>query len=151
MKKIIFSLLLLLIFSNISFSQTGDNYKDAVLKLFKVSHTEQTYNNVVKQMLSMFKQQQTNATSEFWNEVEKEMFDKSFNEITDMLLPVYKKYLTIEDLNELIKFYESPIGQKFADTNPLIAQESMKIGQEWGLNIGKKIVEKLRSKGYQTK
>ena len=47
-------------------------------------------------------------------------------------------------------FYESPVGQKVLGTLPQITQESMKIGQKWGEDVGRRVQreleEEMRSK-----
>lgn len=35
------------------------------------------------------------------------------NEYIEMVIPIFQKYLTKSDLEEMIKFYQTPIGQKF--------------------------------------
>ncbi|MFN8886767.1 MAG: DUF2059 domain-containing protein, partial [Cyclobacteriaceae bacterium] len=62
--------------------------------------------------------------------------------------PVYKKYLTEGDLNEIIAFYNSPAGKKMAESTPGIMSESMKAGQVWGPAVATRIVDKLKEKGY---
>ena len=148
MKKIYFLGLLLLSFYQFASSQSDEKYKETLIELFRVSHTEQTYEAAVKQMFSMFRQQQSNVPTEIWVDLEKEMNKTSMDDLISMLIPVYSKHLTIEDLNELIKFYESPVGQKYAEKNPLIMQESMQVGQHWGQKIGMEFVNKLKEKGY---
>ncbi|URW80940.1 DUF2059 domain-containing protein [Xiashengella succiniciproducens] len=148
MKKFCFLGLLLLFFYQLTSAQSDDKYKETLIKLFRVSHTEQTYEVAIKQMFSVFKQQQSNVPTEIWNDLEKEMNKTSMDDLISMLIPVYSKHLTIEDLNELIKFYESPVGQKYAEKNPLIMQESMQVGQHWGQKIGMEFVNKLKEKGY---
>jgi uncharacterized protein len=147
MKKICF-LGLLLAFYQLTIAQTDEKYKETIIKLFQVSHTEQTYEVAIKQMFSMFRQQQTNVPAEIWDDLEKEMNKTSMNDLISMLVPIYSKHLKIDDLNELIKFYESPIGQKYAEKNPLIVQESMQVGQQWGQKIGMEFMNKLKEKGY---
>ena len=56
--------------------------------------------------------------------------------------------MTLEDLKEIIRFYQTPVGQKFAKSTPLIMQESMQIGQQWGMKLGLEITKKLEEKGY---
>jgi hypothetical protein len=36
------------------------------------------------------------------------------------------------------------VGKKFAKNNPAITQESMKIGQEWGMKIAQELKNKLK-------
>ena len=51
-------------------------------------------------------------------------------------------------MQEIVKFYESPIGKKMAAAQPAITSESMKVGQQWGMNIAMKVQEALKAKGY---
>ena len=48
----------------------------------------------------------------------------------------------------MIKFYETPIGKKFAQNTPLIMQESMQVGQQWGAKIFNDFETKMKAKGY---
>ena len=116
--------------------------------MFEVSGSEETYTTVISQMFDIFKQQHTEVDKEIWDELEKEFQKTSISDLIEMLAPVYKKYLSKEDLTELIKFYKTPTGKKFAKNTPLIMQESMQIGQQWGMQIGQKFEEKLKAKGY---
>jgi hypothetical protein len=45
-------------------------------------------------------------------------------DVLEELVPVYAQYFTEKDLQELIKFYESDLGQKILKTAPLILKES---------------------------
>jgi hypothetical protein len=116
--------------------------------MFKVSGTEESYQAAIKQMFSMFKEQSPNVKSTIWEEFENEFLHTSINELVDMLAPVYKKYMTKEDIETMIQFYETPVGQKYAKSTPLIMRESMEIGQQWGARIGEEIGHKLKERGY---
>lgn len=116
--------------------------------MFKVSGTEESFQSAIKQMFVIFKQQSPNVKSSVWEEYEKEFSNTSIIDIVEMLVPVYKKYMTQEDLEEMVKFYQTPVGQKYAKNTPLITQESMQIGQQWGMKLGQEITKKLKEKGY---
>jgi hypothetical protein len=47
----------------------------------------------------------------------------------EMLLVVYDKFFTLEELKDLLVFYKSPTGQKMVRLMPDIAAESMKVTQ----------------------
>ncbi|WP_299099453.1 DUF2059 domain-containing protein [uncultured Winogradskyella sp.] len=148
MRKVLTVFSFLILFSTSAFGQVETDYAKTLRKMFEVSGTEQTFQTVIKQMFSMFKQQYSAVDAETWEELEAEFSDTSLDDLTAMLVPVYEKYMTEADLKELIKFYESPVGQKFAKSTPLITQESMQIGQQWGMAIGEKFAEKMRERGY---
>jgi hypothetical protein len=54
----------------------------------------------------------------------------SVDELRDRLVSVYDKHYTSEELNELLKFYDSPIGKKVSDEAIPILRESKDIAQE---------------------
>lgn len=149
MKKIWLVSLVILSSYSLTFAQTDEAYKKALAKMFRASHSDQTFEAAIKQMFSMFREQMEEVPSEIWDDLENELGKTSINDLVEMLIPVYKKHLTIEDLNGLINFYESPAGRKYAEENPAIVQESMAVGQEWGKKIGADLAEKLKEKGYK--
>jgi hypothetical protein len=62
-----------------------------------------------------------------------------------MVLPIWAKYYTREDVKQLIVFYESPLGRKLVSVQPQIMAESMAAGATWGEALGAKIDAKLRA------
>lgn len=152
MKKLFTTLAVFIVFTSILFGQssteTNDDYKEILEKMFEVSGNEKAYQAAINQMFSMFKQQYTSVSEESWNALEEEFKNTSIDELVELFIPVYQKYFTIDDIKEIIKFYESPIGQKLAMNTPLITQESMQIGQQWGMKIGQEFEKKMKEKGY---
>ncbi len=110
--------------------------------------TEETFENTIVFMIDNFKTRYPDVKSEFWDELEEQFLDTSMKQLVDMYAVVYVKYMTIEDLDEIILFYKSPVGKKLAKNTPLITEEAMLVGQEWGRKIGENIVLKLKEKGY---
>lgn len=131
-----------------SFAQADAAYTRSLKKMFEASGTEQTFETAITQMMGMFKQQMPDVDASLWDDMEKEFLKTSINDLVEMLAPVYIKYMTQEDLDEMIRFYQSPVGKKFAKNTPLIMQESMQVGEQWGQQIGVKMEQRLKEKGY---
>lgn len=142
----LFSFIALLSIS--SYGQVDEDYSKALTKMFEVSGTEETYQSVTKQMFSMFKQQYANVDVKIWKELEQDFAKTSINDLTEMLAPIYAKYMTKGDLEAMIEFYQSPVGIKFAKNTPFIMQESMQVGQQWGMKIGEDFAKKMKERGY---
>jgi len=74
------------------------------------------------------------------------------NEILDRVAAVYAKNFTVAELNEINAFYRGPTGQKFVQRLPVVMQESMAVGQQFGQAIGtelrQRMIEELRKKGH---
>lgn len=127
-----------------TFAQTEDKYAETLKEMFRVSGSEQTYEVAINQMLTIFKQQGNGVSDEIWNELEVEFKKTSMDDLTVMMIPVYKKHLTLEDLEAMIAFYKTPIGKKYAKATPLIMQESMQVGAQWGAQIGEKMQKRIQ-------
>lgn len=146
MKNILFTLAFFCVFTINSFAQNNTEYEMAVQKMLTASGAEKTFKASINQMFSLTKQQQPEVPSEFWTTMEDEMLKTSIKDLIELLVPIYQKHLTLEDINELTAFYQSPVGKKFAEKTPLITQESIAAGQQWGMKIGQKIIDKIKEK-----
>ena len=148
MKKTLITLAFAFAIISTSFAQADAAYTRSLKKMFEASGTEQTFETAITQMMGMFKQQMPDVDASLWDDMEKEFLKTSINDLVEMLAPVYIKYMTQEDLDEMIRFYQSPVGKKFAKNTPLIMQESMQVGEQWGQQIGIKMEQRLKEKGY---
>jgi len=145
MKKILIIALLSLA-SSLCFGQNTADYKSTLQKLLNVSGSEASYKVAIDKMLGMLKQQKPGIPEEFWTEMNTEMKKSSITELIDLLLPVYQKHLSLNDLQQIIIFYETPAGKKFAEKTPFILSDSMEAGKEWGMKIGQRVIDKIKEK-----
>ncbi len=148
MKKIITAIFFILLIPAVSLAQGDSKYKKSLTTLFEVSGTQEAYKAAIKQMMVMYKTSKSEVPAEIWDDLEKEFLSTSLSDLVDMLAPVYEKYMTKDDLDKIIEFYKTPVGKKYAESTPLITQESMAVGQEWGAKVGQEFMEKLKKKGY---
>jgi uncharacterized protein len=56
--------------------------------------------------------------------------DLPLDEMINAVVAVYQRHLSKTDLEELLRFYSSPVGQKLIREQPVIMQESMQAGAE---------------------
>jgi hypothetical protein len=54
------------------------------------------------------------------------------DEMVDAMVPIYQRHLTREDIDNIMAFYSSPVGQKLQREQPAMMQEGMKAGGEIG-------------------
>lgn len=129
-------------------SAQTDSLDLEILRMLELSGAEANYEVAMSQMFSMFKQQWTMVDSTTWNELEQEFDGAAISELNELLLPVYRKHLTLDEVRQLNAFYASPIGQTLTSKTPIIMQESMQVGQEWGIKIGQDFAKKMEERGY---
>ena len=73
--------------------------------------------------------------------------DNSVQQVIDRMVPVYQKHFTAEDIDGLLKFYRSPLGQKLVTEMPQVTAEGAQIGQAWGQERGLQMIAELQQKG----
>jgi hypothetical protein len=65
--------------------------------------------------------------------------------LLDQLVPVYHAHLSQAEVKELITFYSSPIGRKFAAEQPKISREAYDVGVQWGKNLGPVVRQRVEA------
>lgn len=96
-------------------------------------------------MSTTYKTSLPDVPGEFWDAMKAEM---KIDELIELIIPIYAKHYSDEEVIQLIAFYKTPLGKKVTEKLPLITQEAYVAGEEWGRKIGEKIVKKLTEKGY---
>ena len=76
---------------------------------------------------------------------------KQIPEAIDEIAKVYAMHFSLEELNELIAFYKSPIGRKFVQQQSPLMADLSRVGQEWGqrtvLRALRNLAPKLKEQG----
>jgi len=144
MKKIILLLALTIIFTSISCSGVDDNYKATLRKVFEATGSEEMYKQAIKMMIPMLKPKYPELNTESFDLIEKEILKTSIDSLVDMLVPVYFKYYSQSELEEILKFYQSQIGKKYAKNSSIIMRESVEVGKNWGILIGNEFERKVK-------
>jgi hypothetical protein len=101
--------------------------------------------DALQKMIEPLKASYPQVPEDFWNTFVHEVHS---DELIDLVVPIYDKYYTRDEIQELTRFYQSPIGQKTIKVLPKLSAEAIDAGQEWGRMIADRAMRKLREKGY---
>jgi hypothetical protein len=143
-------LLVVLILVGVAVSANAqDSYKKKVQTYLEASGSMEAFKIAIKAMIGNVRKMKTEIPDDFFVELEKEMLATSLTDLVDLMEPIYRKHFSESELDEIIRFYKSPVGLKLSEKTPAIAQESIQAGQVWGQKIGGNIVEKMKAKGYK--
>ena len=127
-------------------AQVSESYQNTLMEMIRVSGTEDSFVASVEQIKNIFKAQLNDLSADDWNTIETFINKESFPKLINQLTPIYEKHLSEEDLKVIISFYTIETGKKFAAKTPIIAAESMWVGQQWGIELGQKIQEFVKKK-----
>lgn len=71
---------------------------------------------------------------------------KDKNAVKKMIYPIYHQHLSLADINEFIKFYNTPLGKKMLSLMPQINSESMEAARLWGQSLAPVIRQRLEAR-----
>ena len=125
MKKLFFVFALVLV-ANLGSAQTKDAFKTDVLKVLKVTASSQM-NMAKTQILKMIPAEKQAA---FLVE-----FEASLPAYYDKVAEVYMQEYTHDDIKQMLKFYDSPIGKKMTQKADGLTEKVTTVAQEWGAGL----------------
>ncbi len=96
---------------------------------------------MVAALIPNLKQMAPDAPAGFWDEFAKEVDPQ---QLIEMIVPIYKKHLSHDDIRAAIAFYESPAGRNLVANQPAILQDSMAAGQQWGQQLAQQAMAKVK-------
>jgi len=133
--------------------------REDVLKLFDLLQINKTMDAVIKAT----KQQSMEIAEQMIREkvpditpAQKKQFEEmiddvmqtalgpaAIKEMLEATIPVYQKHLTKADLDAMIAFYSSPVGQKILQEQPAMVQESMEASAGIQQRIARSMFQKI--------
>ena len=79
---------------------------------------------------------------------------KRLPEFGGLIAEVWARYFTAEELDQLIAFYRTDVGQKLIALQPKLMQVGMQLGEAWGEKVAREVLRKfapqLRNQGLKS-
>lgn len=140
MKNFFTAFLILIIISiPVSYAQSS-SYSKKIEKLLLMVHTDKTLDQVFNKMRAIQTQQLQNINlSKAQAGIMKDYYTKLYNllgtelkwdKIKPFFIKLYAENFTEKDIDQLTKFYESPVGKKYIRKMPVLLDKGMQLGQE---------------------
>ena len=130
MKKLGVILLIVFLYSSV-FAQTTPSVaavsaqkRALILKFIDVFGTRTVMTKNLEAMVNAIARQRPQEAQTFRDRIK-------VDEIIELLIPLYDKYFTAEDLKEYISFYSSPNGQKLVSSIGSIMKESVGVSAQY--------------------
>lgn len=81
---------------------------------------------------------------EFSNKMMEKMFAyMKYDDLVELMIPVYDKHLTHDEIKGLIHFYETPLGKRLLETLPRITEESMMVMLPWARQTTERVMAEM--------
>jgi len=133
--------------------------QEAIVELLKVTKTAELTKKSAVSSLQLFLGQKYKKRPDIPDELKQKTFDiavETFNENMDGMLvsmaQIYEEIFTLQEIQGLVTFYKTDLGQKVINKMPGIMEKAMVVGAQWGQKIAAIAVERIRkelaSDGY---
>jgi len=115
-----------------------------VRELLEAMHMSQTFDQLNAQMTEVMGKAVPCVPATYWQGF---VDANSRQQLLTRMVPIYQNHFTAEDVDGLLKFYRSPLGQKVITQMPLAMAEGMKTTQQWGRERGQSMIGDLQRLG----
>jgi hypothetical protein len=130
-----------------SAKQQQDAKRAEIRKLIELTGAANVSTEAMRHIIAPIRTSYPDVPDAFWDTFLKEVHP---DELIDLVVPIYDRYYTLDEIHDLTRFYESPVGQKTIKVLPKLSAEAIDAGQQWGQTITDRAMRKLRQKGYDT-
>lgn len=124
MKKLILTFLVIFV-SHFGFTQ--DAFKVDVIKVLKASGSGAQMELAKGQVIGSISEEKR---ADFSKE-----FDASLPSLYDKMAKVYMEIYTHDEVKQMLRFYESPVGKKITEKASELTEKNMSAAQEWGVEL----------------
>lgn len=125
MRKFIFTLSIMAI-GLTSFAQQAESFEAKAVKLIKLTAGQQ-FDIMTGPIIKMIPEENREA-------FKKELATSTQGLYTKMAA-VYTESFTEEELDKILAFYATPVGEKMVAVTPELTKKGMEIGQAWGMEL----------------
>jgi len=123
-------------------AQDTEAYTKEVKHYLSINGTEQQYEGALDGMFEMLRKRFANSDvpASVWAELEAEK-QWQVDDLKDRLVNAYKAYFTLNEIKQMVIFYESGAGkQMLTDATKLNETQRQQIGNFYSSDVGEKIV-----------
>ncbi|MGL4766797.1 MAG: DUF2059 domain-containing protein [Formosimonas sp.] len=115
----------------------------SVMELMEVTREGEFGLQGFEQMLEMMKLAMPHVSENYLEAIKNKFTEKRF---LVALLPVVQKHYTEEEVQGLIAFYQTPLGQKLLQKSPVVMREGMEAGERLGEQIAQEVLQEMKRK-----
>jgi hypothetical protein len=127
-------------------AQAESPKRAVILKLMELTQAAQMGKQVTDALLGQIQPMFSEVPAKVWDEL---IASFTPGEMQELVIPIYERNFTLEELQALVAFYESPLGKTLLSKMPAVVQESMSVGNQWGMQKAEELFRKLKERGFE--
>ncbi len=129
-----------------------------VRKLMRLQDTagsiQRVFEAAVNSQIDSLQKMRPDLPAQLWTDFRADISrELDLSELMEKLIPIYDRHFTDAEVEQLIAFYETPVGRKLTSEMPQIQQEAMAVSKDWAeaksAKLEKLIGERLEKAGVK--
>jgi hypothetical protein len=125
-------------------ASTAPASEEQVRQLMEVVGVGKMLSQINSQAVSTMQQSMPCVPADFWQNY---MDANQTQQFIGRLVPVYQHHFTADELDGMLKFYRSPLGQKVINEMPTTMAEANQAGQQWSHERSDQMIAELKQMG----
>lgn len=120
--------------------------QERIEELLELTDADSLSTQVMEQLVGQFRQLAPEVPDIWWDGFIEKALESDIN---SLLVPIYQRNYSAEEIEGLIAFYQSPVGQSVLAKTTIVTQESIEVGQAWGIELAEELLAELEADGYE--
>lgn len=112
-----------------------------IRKLLKLMGSARMGVQATEQLVRTYQIALPQVPPSFWRQLSAQITEDA---LIELIVPIYDRHLSHDDVRALLTFYASPAGQRFLKAMPEIQHDSHVAGQRWGVQLTRQIEEQVK-------
>ena len=126
--------------------RNDNTFEEDIRELLAVTRALEMGAQVGGTLIKLLSAQYPQVPVDFWEKVNAELTGDRFLAV---MIPVYQKHLTQDEVRTLVSFYKTPTGSSVIAKMPALTQESMALGGQLGQELAAEFINRARATGYK--
>lgn len=126
-------------------SAQTDSIEEKIAEMLQLNGSKANFDMVINSLIDQELAAYSDLMSkEFYERFREGIMRDGYDSLEVKLIPVYKQIFTLEEIDGIITFLKSDVGQSMTKKTPIVLKESMRIGSEWGQQFASDISSKIK-------
>jgi uncharacterized protein len=133
-------------------SEKTDKIKHLVMIMHVVDQVARLGDLIAHSTIENLRKENPSVTQEAVDDLEaaiKDEMKQSLPELIDLLVPIWDKNYSDEDVTALLQFYDSPAGQSVIAKQAKVLEDSGAVYKAWAPQFGQRIIQRVEETAKQ--
>ncbi len=140
--------LLLSVSSGVRAQKISQEKRTVIIKLLKLTNGLKLANEMKIRIISALKDSFPDVPEVYWKKLGKRI---DVRQLLESFIPIYAENLSLNDLKQLVAFYQTSAGQHYLAAKEKMITASAEIGKKWAMGWIVQVFKELKAMGYKPK